>query len=230
MPDPVVRSTEPRRMRVSIKTSRVTLAGDLEIPPKAVGVVLFAHGSGSSRRSARNLFVANSLRLSGIGTLLFDLLTPTEESPAGDLRFDITLLTARLMGATNWLAKQPEARHLALGYFRASTGAAAALVAAAALGPRINAVVSRGGRPDLARDVLERVQAPTLLIVGERDETVRELNQEAYALLQCTKQIKVIPNATHLFEERGALGEVACFAAAWFREYLPATCGSPCHS
>ncbi len=201
----------------------LTLEGDLTVPAEAVGVVLFAHGSGSSRRSPRNQFVARAIRDAGTATLLFDLLTKEEEAEdelTGRLRFDIGLLAQRLVEATRWVANQPETRRLGIGYFGASTGGAAALVAAAEIGPAIDAVVSRGGRPDLARDALEHVQSPVLLIVGERDETVLDLNRDAYARLSCEKELKVIPRATHLFEEAGALQEVARLGAAWFGQHL----------
>ncbi len=201
----------------------VTLEGDLTVPAEAVGVVLFAHGSGSSRRSPRNQFVARAIREAGTATLLFDLLTKEEEAEddvSGRLRFDIGLLAQRLVEATRWVANQPETRRLGIGYFGASTGGAAAIVAAAEIGPAIDAVVSRGGRPDLARDALEHVQSPVLLIVGERDETVLDLNRDAYARLSCEKELKVIPRATHLFEEAGALQEVARLGAAWFGQHL----------
>ncbi len=201
----------------------MSLEGDLAVPAGAVGIVLFAHGSGSSRRSSRNQFVARVIRDAGIGTLLFDLLTPPEEAEdgaTGRLRFDIALLARRLIGASRWIANQPETRSLGLGYFGASTGGGAALVAAAEIGPAIDAVVSRGGRPDLAADALEGVQSATLLIVGERDDTVLELNRCAYARLQCEKDLRVISRATHLFEEPGALPDVAQLAADWFRRYL----------
>ena len=201
----------------------LTLEGDLTVPAEAVGVVLFAHGSGSSRRSPRNQFVARAIREAGTATLLFDLLTKEEEAEdelTGRLRFDIGLLAQRLVEATRWVANQPETRRLGIGYFGASTGGAAALVAAAEIGPAIDAVVSRGGRPDLARDALEHVQSPVLLIVGERDETVLDLNRDAYARLSCEKELKVIPRATHLFEEAGALQEVARLGAAWFGQHL----------
>jgi putative phosphoribosyl transferase len=201
----------------------VSLDGDLAVPAGAVGIVLFAHGSGSSRRSPRNQFVARAIREAGIATLLFDLLTSPEEAEddvTGRLRFDIGLLAGRLVEASRWIANQPATRSLGLGYFGASTGGAAALVAAAEIGPAIDAVVSRGGRPDLAGDALEQVQSATLLIVGERDETVVELNRSAYALLRCEKELTVVSRATHLFEEPGALPEVAQLAADWFRRYL----------
>jgi dienelactone hydrolase len=181
--------------------------------------VLFAHGSGSSRFSPRNNFVARVLRQANIGTLLMDLLTEAEEA-VYETRFDIDLLTSRLLQATRWLHEQPNTQHLAIGYFGASTGAAAALKAAAALVTSIGAVVSRGGRPDLAEEALSRVQAPTLLIVGGNDDVVLQLNRHALAQLQGPKQLVVIPGATHLFEEPGALEEVARLATQWFEQYF----------
>ena len=207
---------------VSIPADSVTLAGALAIPARAQGVVLFAHGSGSGRLSPRNNFVAQVLRTAGFGTLLIDLLTKDEDA-IYETRFDIRRLTRRLLAATQWLMTQPQAKDLVMGYFGASTGAAAALQAAAALGAGIRAIVSRGGRPDLARSALLRVQAPTLLIVGGRDDLVITLNELTYAQLQAEKQLVIIPGATHLFEEPGALREVARLAAEWFNRYLPAT-------
>jgi pimeloyl-ACP methyl ester carboxylesterase len=186
-------------------------------------LVLFAHGSGSSRHSPRNQFVARVLRERGNGTLLFDLLTQPEEQEdliTAHLRFDIALLAGRLGAATRWVLEQVEARELGLGYFGSSTGGAAALVAAAEVGPRIAAVVSRGGRPDLAGKALPRVEAATLLIVGEFDEVVLQLNEQAMQQLHCEKELKVVPRATHLFEEPGALEEVARLAAEWFQRHL----------
>src|SRR5439155_15099012 len=187
-------------------------------PENALGVVVFAHGSGSSRHSPRNQFVARTLRDSGIATLLFDLLTPAEESEdamTGHLRFNIGLLAQRLVTATEWVTDHPQARGSGLAYFGASTGGAAALVAAASLGPGIDAVVSRGGRPDLAGGSLAGVESPTLLIVGEGDELVLRLNEQAYAQLPGKKNLAVVPGATHLFEEPGTLEEVARLAAQW---------------
>ena len=213
----------PADGELSHPAGNVTLDGDLTIPTSATGVVLFAHGSGSSRHSPRNTFVARTLCQAGIATLLFDLLPPEEEAKdnfTGCLRFDIGLLARRLVEATRWIANQPETHRSGIGYFGASTGGAAALVAAAEIGPAIDAVVSRGGRPDLACDALELVQSPVLLIVGERDETVLELNRSACARLTCEKELKVISGATHLFEEPGTLEEVARLAADWFRHHL----------
>lgn len=208
---------------VSIPIGKVTLQGDLEIPEGAPGIVLFAHGSGSSRHSPRNRFVAQTLRDAGAGTLLFDLLTHTEEAEdalTGALRFDIGLLAERLVAATRWVAGQAQLHRLGVGYFGSSTGGAAALVAAAELGPVIDAVVSRGGRPDLAAESLPRVEAPTLLIVGGYDDVVLQLNRQAFAELRCPKELAVVPRATHLFEEPGALEEVARLAATWFSRHL----------
>ncbi len=210
---------------VRIAAGRAQLEGELKIPAGAAGVVLFAHGSGSSRHSPRNQFVARVIRESGNGTLLFDLLTREEEredNVTARLRFNIGLLAQRLVEATRWLAKQTEMRNYGIGYFGSSTGGGAALVAAAELGDRIDAVVSRGGRPDLAGEALLRVQSPTLLIVGEYDDAVIRLNEAALARLRCEKQLEIVPRATHLFEEAGALEVVAQLAAVWFRNHLRA--------
>ncbi len=210
---------------LQIPADEVTLTGDLEIPENARGLVLFAHGSGSSRRSPRNQAVAETLRDARLATLLFDLLTPDEEiedARTAQLRFDIALLSRRLVLVTQEIADHPLCENLRIGYFGASTGGAAALRAAAALGPKIGAVVSRGGRPDLAGEALAYVKAPTLLIVGERDSEVLRLNENAYAQLQCEKSLAVVPRATHLFQEPGALEEVARLAALWFRRHLEA--------
>lgn len=204
---------------VSIQLDGGALPGSLGLPQGAKGLVIFAHGSGSSRLSPRNNYVARELRQGGVGTLLFDLLTP-EEDVEYMRRFDIGLLAQRLMQTTHWVQNQSWAGELAIGYFGASTGSAAALYAAAEMGAAVRAVVSRGGRPDLAMDVLARVQAPTLLIVGGADEGVIELNQQAYDRLQTTKHLSVIPGATHLFEEPGTLEEVARLATRWFQQYL----------
>ncbi len=197
--------------------------GEFALPSSACGVVVFAHGSGSSRRSPRNQFVASSLREAGLATLLMDLLTQEEELAdleRGHLRFDIPFLAGRLKAATAWVLAQPDARRLPLGYFGASTGAAAALVAAAEVGGAVKAIVSRGGRPDLADTALDRVKAPTLLIVGSHDPDVLALNRSALARLGKESKLSVVPGASHLFEEPGALAEVARLAAAWFREHL----------
>ena len=208
---------------VTIPARDVRLAGDLTVPEGARGIVLFAHGSGSSRHSPRNQFVARQLAESGLATLLFDLLTPAEEErdrSTGELRFDVLLLAHRLSLATRYIRGLPETRDLRVGYFGASTGAAAALIAAAALPQVVGAIVSRGGRPDLALDALEHVAAPTLLIVGSEDREVIELNRQAYARLRCEKHLEIVPGATHLFEEPGTLEAVARLAAAWFRHFL----------
>jgi putative phosphoribosyl transferase len=195
------------------------LHGDLAVPQDAVGVAVFAHGSGSSRFSPRNRLVANALNRRGIATLLFDLLT-TEEEPQRANVFDVELLGERLEQTTRWLLEQPLARGLAPCYFGASTGAAAALSAAAALGPTVRAVVSRGGRPDLAGPRLEQVSSPTLLIVGGYDETVLELNRQAYDRLTCERQLVVVRRAGHLFEEPGALERVAELTGDWLGSRL----------
>ena len=205
-----------------IPAGPVDIEGMLEIPDRAVGLVLFAHGSGSSRLSPRNNYVAGVLRQAGVGTLLMDLLTPAEDRDY-DRRFDIALLTQRLLDATRWVVSQPATCELTLGFFGASTGAAAALEAAAILGADARAVVSRGGRPDLAsRESLALVTAPTLLLVGGLDDIVIDLNQQAHAKLRCKKELVIIPGATHLFEEPGTLEEVARQAAAWFARHLSA--------
>lgn len=205
---------------VKIPAGPVELSGELVLPPAASGVVLFAHGSGSSRFSPRNTFVANVLQQQGIGTLLFDLLTRAEDQDYM-MRFDIDLLTRRLLAATAWLQADPKTKSLRTGYFGASTGAAAALQAAAEMGNNIAAVVSRGGRPDLAGEVaLSQVVAPTLLIVGSADYGVIELNEQAYALMNCEKRLMLVLGATHLFEEPGTLKQAAQHAANWFSKYL----------
>ncbi len=208
---------------VHIPAGRATIEGMLEIPERAVGLVLFAHGSGSSRHSPRNNYVAGVLRQAGVGTLLMDLLTLDEDRDYSR-RFDIGLLTQRLLDAARWVATQEATRNLPLGIFGASTGAAAALDAAAALGGRARAVVSRGGRPDLASEqALLKVSAPTLLLVGGYDDGVIDLNQLAYDQLRCEKEMVIVPGATHLFEEPGTLEAVATRAAGWFAEHLPAS-------
>jgi len=195
------------------------LRGDLTVPAYAIGVVVFAHGSGSSRRSPRNIAVARELQDNRFGTLLFDLLSADEDD--GDRRFDIPLLTERLRAAVAELANHEHAARLPIGLFGASTGAAAALRTAAAEGERVRAVVSRGGRPDLAGDALPRVRCPTLLIVGERDPEVLRLNRDASGELGGPHELRVVPGATHLFEEAGALETVAGLAAAWFGDHVP---------
>jgi putative phosphoribosyl transferase len=208
---------------ITIPIQRATLNGFLTIPSQAKGIVLFAHGSGSTRFSPRNQLVARFLNESNIATLLFDLLTPEEEevdTRTREIRFNIPFLAERLTTVTEWISHYPDAHHLTVGYFGASTGAAAALIAAAELGMRIRALVSRGGRPDLAGHVLAHVQCPTLFLVGGNDYGVIELNQHSYDLLQCTKKFEIIPGATHLFEEPGTLEQVSRMAALWFSEYL----------
>jgi pimeloyl-ACP methyl ester carboxylesterase len=200
------------------------LYGDLVLPADFCGLVLFAHGSGSGRHSARNRQVAQKLQQAGVGTLLFDLLTAQEEQVdmhTREHRFDISLLTRRMQDATLWVLAQEDFKQVPIGYFGASTGSAAALIAAARLGDRISAVVSRGGRPDLAGPVvLAAVTAPTLLIVGGDDHGVIELNEQAFAHLQCERRLAIVPGATHLFEERGTLEQVAGLAAEWFVAHL----------
>lgn len=199
----------------TIAAAGVEVPALLTVPDEARGVVVFAHGSGSTRLSPRNRLVASTLTEAGIGTLLFDLLTPSESLERENV-FDVELLSARLLAATHWLAAQPEAEELPVAYFGASTGAAAALLAAAELGEEVKAVVSRGGRPDLAAARLGEVRSPTLLIVGGLDPVVLELNRAARARLRCASELRVVEGATHLFEEPGALEEVAGLARAWF--------------
>jgi putative phosphoribosyl transferase len=208
---------------VNIPLGSIALTGELNLPLAATGLVLFAHGSGSSRHSPRTRLVAQVIRKAGVGTLLFDLLTREEElidQQTRHLRFDIPLLARRLVAATVWVKNKPEICHLRVGYFGASTGGGAALLAAVERGNEIGAVVSRGGRPDLAGAALSRVSAPTLLIVGGRDEVILHLNEEALTQLSCVKELKIISGATHLFEEPGTLEEVASLAASWFQKYL----------
>jgi dienelactone hydrolase len=204
---------------VRIEIDGVTLDGTLGLPEQTKGVVIFAHGSGSSRLSPRNTYVARVLQGAGIGTLLFDLLTGEEDRVYAQ-RFDIGLLARRLVGVTRWLAARPEMKGKTMGYFGASTGAAAALQGAALLGEEIRAVVSRGGRPDLATPYLGQVRAPTLFIVGERDAEVLALNRQAFARLAGEKELAVVPGATHLFEEPGTLEEAANLARDWFSRHL----------
>jgi pimeloyl-ACP methyl ester carboxylesterase len=206
-----------------IPAERVVLGGELTIPPGAKGIVLFAYGAGSSRHTLRNQFLAHSIQNSGTGTLLFDLLSP-EEAAGGDrdglLHPPAALLAGRLFAAARWVATRPDTRHLGMGFFGAGTGGAAALLAAATLVSEVGAVVTRGGWADLAAPALTRIQAPTLLVVGERDELVLALNQQAFARLRCQKRVVVVPGATHVFEEPGALDAVAKLAAEWFRQHL----------
>jgi putative phosphoribosyl transferase len=208
---------------VSVPARSATLEGNLTIPADAGAMALFAHGSSSSRHSPRNRYVARALNEAKLATLLIDLLTPHEEvvdSRTARLRFDISLLAERLVDTTDWLTQFPDTKNFPIGYFGESTGAAAALAAAAIRPDPVGAIVSRGGRPDLAGAALTRVRAPTLLIVGEDDKQVLELNRSALAELRCEKQLAIVPAATHLFEEPGALDEVARLARDWFKRYL----------
>jgi pimeloyl-ACP methyl ester carboxylesterase len=210
---------------IRIRVGQVELGAELNVPERAGGLVLFAHGSGSSRHSPRNQYVARVLREAAIGTLLFDLMTSKEEEAEAytrHLRFDIPFLAKRLVAATEWAKTETagQGRKLKLGYFGSSTGAAAALVAAAELGENVSSVVSRGGRPDLAGDALSKVTAPTLLVVGGDDEPVISLNEKAHGILKCEKAIRIIPGASHLFEESGTLEQVAEIAADWFAQHL----------
>lgn len=214
---------------VTVNVGGVLLRGSLTVPDHATGLVVFAHGSGSGRNSPRNRFVAEALNRAGLGTLLSDLLTPPEEKDRAYV-FDIALLAARLAGIAGWLRGQPahsDADAIPLGYFGASTGAAAALWAAAEGDPPVRAIVSRGGRPDLAGSRLSSVRAPVLLIVGGADEVVLDLNQQAQQALTCENRLEVIPGATHLFEEPGALEQVAALAADWFTAQFPVPDGGP---
>lgn len=204
---------------VHIPVGLVMLEGALEIPEGAKGIVLFAHGSGSSRHSPRNNYVARVLRDNGLGTLLLDLLTP-EEDLDYEMRFNIDLLAKRLLAATKWLMEEDEAKRLNVGYFGASTGAAAAIETAAAMGDKVSAVVSRGGRPDLAWPYLDSIKAPTLLIVGGYDDVVIGLNEKAFREINAVKKMEIVPGATHLFEEPGTLEAVAGLASAWFVKYM----------
>ena len=204
---------------VSIPDGNINLPGSLVIPPESIGIVLFAHGSGSSRHSPRNNYVAGVLQQHGLGTLLVDLLTKYEDLTY-EMRFDISLLSRRLLAVTEWLSTQEEARSLSIGYFGASTGAAAAIQAAASSDRQISGIVSRGGRPDLAWAYLGRIKAPTLLIVGGNDEQVVELNRQAYAEIKTQKRLDIVAGATHLFEEPGALEKVSELSSAWFKKYF----------
>jgi len=220
MPAPVD-VLKPRPVRLDI--TGVTLNGDLSLPADARGFVIFAHGSGSSRHSSRNRFVAEALQHGRLGTLLLDLLTDREErldALSAEFRFDIPLLADRVLAAVDWAQSAPQTAALPAGIFGASTGAAAALIAAAQRPAIVRAVVSRGGRPDLAEESLDEVAAPTLLIVGGHDEVVIELNQRAFERLRDPKELQIVPAATHLFEEPGALDEVARLARDWFVRYL----------
>ncbi|HJR42136.1 MAG TPA: dienelactone hydrolase family protein [Gemmatimonadaceae bacterium] len=223
-------TTPGRDIELHIPAGDVNLEGSLAVPESATGLVIFVHGSGSSRQSPRNTLVARELEQAGLATLLVDLLTPEEaeaDARTGHLRFDIDLLAERVGAVTDWLATAPEAASLGIGYFGASTGAAAALQAASTRGDRVKAIVSRGGRPDLALECLPKVRAPTLLIVGEQDVPVLPLNREAYAALKGERELAIVPGAGHLFEEPGALESVARLARKWFERHLIA---APEHS
>ncbi len=223
MEDRLASTSEGRLVRVT--AGAVTLEGNLVIPLDSPGVVLFAHGSGSSRHSPRNRYVANELNKAGLSTLLIDLLTAEEEAVDmynAELRFNIGMLAERLVGATDWLTSQPETGGMQIGYFGASTGAAAALVAAARRPQEVTAIVSRGGRPDLAGPIIPMVKAPTLLIVGGNDGPVIGMNQDALDRLETEKELTIVPGATHLFEEPGTLEEVAQLAANWFSAHFRA--------
>ena len=213
---------------VRIQAGRATLDGNLTIVDGATALVLFAHGSGSGRHSPRNQFVARTLNKAGLATLLFDLLTPDEElidARTAELRFNIGLLAERLVHATRWAEKEQQTRDLRIGYFGSSTGGAAALVAAAEIPQDVGAVVSRGGRPDLAGEALPKVQAPTLLIVGGNDDIVIELNEQARDQMRCEVKLEIVPGATHLFEEPGALEQVAKLASDWFLLHAAGSAG-----
>lgn len=219
----VLTRARPLEKAVRLPIGAATLEGDLAIPEDAEGIVLFAHGSGSSRHSPRNRMVARALREDGLATLLMDLLTPPEETidnVTRHLRFDIPLLAERVAGAADWLMQNPATGHLKIGYFGASTGAAATLVAATERSEFVRAIVSRGGRPDLAMRALPRIQAPTLLIVGENDSVVVEMNREAFRQIRAEKRLEIVAGASHLFEEPGTLEEVTRLASEWFQRYL----------
>ena len=212
-----------REQIIRIPFEDMMLDGNLELCKNATGIVVFAHGSGSSRFSPRNRQVAQALNQAGFATLLFDLLTPQEEkidSQTAQYRFDIPMLAKRLVGVSNWINHQPALKSLKIGYFGASTGAGAALIAAVERPKLISAVVSRGGRPDLAEEILPRVKAPTLLIVGELDDVVIMLNRKAQAQMKATTKLEIVPGATHLFEEPGTLDKVVELAKEWFKRYL----------
>lgn len=216
----------PSSRSIELHTAGVILEGDLSVPDDVSGIVAFAHGSGSSRFSSRNQQVARYLNEQGLATLLFDLLTPEEndiDERTRELRFDIELIGRRMTGTVDWIAEASEAGDLNIGLFGASTGAAAALIAAAERPDRVRAVVSRGGRPDMAGDALPAVEAPTLLLVGGLDEPVIGLNEEARERMRTRCELSIVPGATHLFEEPGKLDEVQAHAGRWFRKYLDST-------
>lgn len=212
-------SSQQKEQPVTVSSEAISLSGFLGVPAQSKGIVLFAHGSGSGRLSPRNRFVAQHLQQGGIGTLLIDLLTREEEEDRRNV-FDIDLLADRVLMASAWLREHTGTNRLPLGYFGASTGAGAALQAAARASFRIGAIVSRGGRPDLAERFLPQVTAPTLLLIGGEDQPVIEMNRHAYRLLRCSKQLTIIPGATHLFEEPGTLEQVAEHALKWFQQHL----------
>ncbi len=214
--------TETKRNTIDIRLKEVVLKGILSIPPSPVGLVLFSHGSGSSRLSSRNNYVAEVLQRESIATLLFDLLTEKEDRNYAT-RFDIPLLTKRLIDVTHWCGELQETSNLKTAYFGASTGAASALGAAAHFGDTVSSVVSRGGRPDLALDIIAEVKAPALFLVGERDHVVIELNRQAFDQLKAEKKLEIIPGASHLFEEPGTLEEVARLSAIWFNTHFTKT-------
>ena len=221
--DSASRPAERRALRIPLRSSCVSLDADLSLPASCSGIVLFAHGSGSSRLSPRNRQVAENLNAAKLATLLVDLLTPDEEAEddrTRELRFDIAMLADRLVGLTDWLLSNEQTAGLRIGYFGASTGAGAALAAAAQRSDAVDAVVSRGGRPDLAGAALERVRAPTLLIVGGNDGPVIDMNWRAMAAMHCEKRLTIVPGATHLFEEPDALGAVSTVARDWFKSHL----------
>ena len=211
--------TKEKEETVAIQLDNVVLPGRLMVPENATGIVIFAHGSGSSRLSPRNNYVADVLQKNGLATLLFDLLTE-EEDRVYENRFDIDLLTARLIAVTKWILKNPTTRDMPVGYFGASTGAASALMAATHFGTQVKAVVSRGGRPDLSMNDLNKVKAATLLIVGGLDYPVILLNQQAFNILICKKELEIVDGASHLFEETGKLETAARLATGWFMKYL----------
>jgi putative phosphoribosyl transferase len=221
--DSASRPAERRAFRIPLRSSSVSLDADLSVPASCSGIVLFAHGSGSSRLSPRNRQVAESLNAAKLATLLVDLMTPDEEAEderTRELRFDIAMLADRLVALTDWLRINEQTASLRIGYFGASTGAGAALVAAAERSDTVDAVVSRGGRPDLAGAALDRVRAPTLLIVGGNDGPVIDMNWRAMAAMHCEKRLTIVPGATHLFEEPDALGAVSALARDWFKSHL----------
>jgi putative phosphoribosyl transferase len=218
-----MKAMSEEKNEVTIPTGKDAINGNLEVPRGATGIVLFAHGSGSSRFSPRNTYVARLMNKKGFATLLMDLLTAEEDAVdelTAEFRFNINLLATRLVDATTWLQKNPSTKNLSIGYFGASTGAAAALIAAAKIPDSIKAVVSRGGRPDLAADYLPQVKAPTLLIVGGDDTEVLEMNKDALRRMHSEKKLEIVPGATHLFEETGKLQEAAELAIKWFDKHL----------